>query len=280
MTSNHTLSLGFMDREPRSAARTLETIEPADAAEFLDHAPARITATVVARMRPWSAARCIEFMDGSAASALLMAMPHVDAVSVLRLVNSEVRDNLLKLTTDRFARRFRRAVAYRRDTVGAWMDVAVPSFEMTASVKDTLQTLRRHRQVHSHLFLTDSNRQYFGVVSVSELLCHDESASLSELADRSVEPISNQAPLVSYSSHPHWDRLNVLPVVGRKRNLLGGLSRSELRKGVSEPTARARILDHNSMILQVASAFVAVAAECANLALAARQEHGELQTED
>ena len=280
MTSENILSLGFLDRRPWSAARALEEIEPSEAAKFLDHAPPRIAAPVLSIMRPGSAARCLEHMDPGAASALLMAMPHLDAVSVLRLVSNSVLERVLDLSTDRFARRYRRAVAYPRDTVGAWMDVAVPSYKASETVKVTLQSLRKNRHAHSHLFLTDANRQYSGMVAVSELLCHDESALLGDLADRSVEPLSNQAPLVNYAAHRQWDRFSVLPVVGRKKNFLGALSRSELRKGVSEPIEASDHLDHDSMIFRVASAFVTVAGECANLALSEQQQLTSRQAGD
>jgi Mg/Co/Ni transporter MgtE len=280
MNDQNVLSIGFMEREPRSAARALEEIEAIDAAAFLDRVPFRLAAPVVAAMGPWPAARCVEHMGRDAASALVMAMPHVDAVSVLRLVNGHVREDILRHATERFTRSFRHAVAYRKDTVGAWMDISVPSFDADATVKDTLRALRRAGLLQSHLFVTGPDRQYSGVVAVSDLIRHDDSAFLSDVTDRSIRPLSNQSPLANCSTNPGWDTLNILPVVGRKQNLLGGLSRTDLRKGLAEPVTTDRVLDSGSMVVQIASAFVAVAVECANLALSADSPSHHARTKE
>ena len=85
----------FVEREPRVAARVLESLKPVDVAAFLNQTPARMAAGAVSEMIPWSAARCLEKMNREKSIALIRALPHSDAVSILRLIDEEVREKLL-----------------------------------------------------------------------------------------------------------------------------------------------------------------------------------------
>lgn len=266
------LTLAFIDREPRSAARVLETIDADDAAAFIDSMPARVVASSVSHMIPWSAARCLEKVNLEHASGLLRAMDYSDAVSILRLMDDAQREELLELSTRQFSRNFRKSVVYPKDTVGAWMDVGVPSFEDTMLVKDAVRTVRRMATNTSHIFLTDTNKHYAGTVPVADLFRRDENAALAELADHSLKPLSNRDSIQGCQGNAGWDRLTLLPVIGRKRNFLGALSRSGLRKALTSQDAAFRIATPGSVLMQLLDAFVTVGTEFANLTLLQNHE--------
>ncbi len=280
MSDQNILGIGFLEKEPKSAARVLDEIEARDAAAFLDLVPVRLATPVMRAMGPWQAARCLGHMSRAVAGTLIAAMPHVEAVSLLRLIEASARHEILEFTSESFRRSFQRAISYRRDTVGAWTDLSTPSFDANSDVGSALRTIRRMQFAHSHLFLTNTSRRYVGAVSVLDLLRHPESTTLASVANRSVRPLSNQAPLSNYNNSPLWDELSTLPVVGRGQNFLGGLRQSELRRGLSEPVMSRREIDHGTFATELASAFVAVAAQCANLALATPQEKREIRPED
>lgn len=261
------LTLAFLDREPGSAARALESIETVDAAAFLNRAPARLVAPAVAVMIPWSAARCVEKMGAEQASNLLRAMEYSDAVSILRIMDEDQRERLLDLSTKRFARSFRNSLIYPKDTVGAWMDVSIPTFQHSILIKDTVRAVRRMSRTTSHIFLTDSDKQFAGVVQLADLFRRDENATLAEIADHSIRPLSNRDSLHACSAKAEWDRLTLLPVVGRKHNFLGALSRAALRKAMQDQDAFIRVATPGSVLMQLLSAFVTVGAAFVNLTL-------------
>lgn len=274
------LTYAFLDREPRSAARVLEELQPRDAAAFLERAPARLVAPAVSAMIPWSAARCVEEMKAVSASSLLEALEYSDAVSILRLVDDTVRDQVLDLSSRRFARQFRNSLSYPKDTVGAWMDVSVPSFQETAVVKDAVRTIRRMKSVNSHIFLTDAERRFAGLVAISDLLHRDERAALSEIADTSVRPLSNRDSVAACSARTEWDHWTLLPVVGRKSNLLGGLSRGNLRKAMLDQDTSIRLATPGSVLMQLLTAFGVVGAAFANLTLLQDDGHSVPKTKE
>ncbi len=261
------LTFNFLDREPRSAALVLEEVDAGDAAAFFDRAPARLLAPVIGAMIPWSAARCIERMKTEQASGLLRALEYSDAVSILRLINEDARERILELSTQRFARSFRNSLIYPKDTVGAWMDVKIPSFQDSMPLRDVIRTLKRMPRADTHIFVTNTVKEFAGVVAVADLFRHDEHAALADIADRSVRPLSNRDSLHACNARAEWDRLTVLPVVGRKRNLLGGLSRTGLRKALLDQDVVIRIATPGSVLMQLLSAFVTVGEAFAKVTL-------------
>jgi Mg/Co/Ni transporter MgtE len=261
------LTLAFLDREPHTAARALEAIDAEDAAAFLSRAPARIIAPAVCVMIPWAAARCVERMGAEQASGLLRAMNYADAVSILRLVDGERREELLELATKRFARSFRNALVYPKEAVGAWMDVTHAPFQDTTLVKNAARTVRRMRRAHPYIFLADPQRRYSGAVFTTELFCRDENAALSDIANHSVRPLSNRETVQACRSRIDWDQMTMLPVVGRKQNFLGALDRRSLKKALLDQETTIRIATPGSVLMQLASAYTTVGAAFANLIL-------------
>ena len=235
MTSTPALTLAFMEHRPESAARALQDLEPADAAAFLETVPTPISAPVVCAIPPWAAARLVEFLEHEKAAGLLRSMPYKEAASVLRLVAQDHFDNILAALPRGLAKNFRNSLNYPRGTVGAWMDYGVPSFAAESTVADGLKYVKqRQNVVASHIFVVEDTGRFAGAVSVGDLLRSATNTALAEIMDREVAPLSNRALLTAVEWRPAWDEYSMLPVVGRRGNVLGGLTRKGLRRGLIE----------------------------------------------
>lgn len=268
LNEQNLLTLSYLDREPLSAARVLESIGASDAAAFFNRAPARIVAPAVAAMIPWSSASCVKRMKPEKASGLLRAMGYSDAVSILRLMEADERERLLSFSTKRFARSFRNSLAYPQETVGAWMDVGVPTFQESTQIGDVVRALKRSPFVESHLFVINGEKRFFGVVPVAEILRHHESTTLESLADRSLKPLSNRDSLRSCEARADWDHLLLLPVIGRKQNFLGALSRASLRKALRSGNGKVISANPGSVVMQLLTIIPVVGLAFADLAMA------------
>lgn len=234
MPENPKLTLAFLAHAPQSAAQVLEEIEPDQAAVFLEEVPARISAPVVAEMSSWTAAHCVERLAPHRAAAILHNLPFHDTAGLLRLIGAERRVPILDALPARLSRRLRNALTYPAGSVGAWIDPEIPAFPDSASVADTFRYLS-NAPVASHLFLHDEDDGHFtGAIPVTALMRSDGSRPLSDLPIRRIRPLSSRATLGSAAFLDEWDEFLMLPVVGRKRTLVGGLSRAGLRKGLQE----------------------------------------------
>ncbi|MDJ0949376.1 MAG: CBS domain-containing protein [Alphaproteobacteria bacterium] len=257
MSTELSLTLAFLEQQPAAAARVLQDLDSADAAAFLAQAPARIAAPVLEGMAPWAAASCLEDLDAENAAGLVQAMSTQGGTSILRLLPDAVRTDVMELLPRTAARALGASLSYSRDTVGSWMDHKVPSFPETTEVGEALRYLRtRRRKPPPLLFVVGTNREFVGAVEVGDLLRRNEKARLSEIVDRTVAPLSNRARLSGIAAAPGWDRHNVLPVVGRRKNFLGTLSREQLRAGLSEGRMTVRTGEAVSFLSHLASAYL------------------------
>lgn len=235
MTSAPSLTLAFLERQPESAARALVDLDPADAAAFLEAVPSHISAPMICAIPPWAAARLVELLAPEQAAGLLRNMPYQEAASLLRLMGQEYFDSILAALPKGLAKSFRNSLNYPRGTVGAWMDHGVPGFAADSSVADGLKYVKQRRNlVGSHIFVVEETGRFAGAVSIGDLLRSAAKTALAEIMDREVSPLSNRAMLTAVEWAPAWDEYSVLPVIGRRGNVLGGLTRKGLRRGLIE----------------------------------------------
>lgn len=238
MSSPADLTLAFLERQPQSAARVLEDLDPEDAAAFLETVPGRLAGPVVGLMASWAAARSVELLAPDRAAGLIRNVSYQDAAILMRFVARARIEPILDQLPKGLARDFRASLSYPEGSVGAWMDHTVPVLAQDRTVSDGLKfAAQRRGRRDLHIFVVGEKRQFLGAVSVSDLLCASPEASLSDIMDRDIQALSNRASLASVADAPGWDRYLVLPVVGRRRNVLGGLPKDSLRKGLSEERA-------------------------------------------
>lgn len=234
MPEHPRLTLAFLTHAPNSAAQVLEEIEPEQAAAFLSEIPARIAAPVVGYMSSWMAARTISRLAPDRAAAVLHNLHFHDTSGIVRLIDGGRRGAILDALPARLSKRLQNALTYPAGSVGAWIDPEIPAFPDTAPVADTYRYLS-NVPLASHLFLHhEEDGRFVGAIPVTALMKSDGARPLAELPIRRIRPLSSRATLSSVAFLDEWDEFLMLPVVGRKETVVGGLSRAGLRKGLHE----------------------------------------------
>jgi Mg/Co/Ni transporter MgtE len=232
------LTLAYLQQRPESAARALETVAAADSAEVLQRVPVRIAAPVVAAMTAVSAAHCAVRLPPDAAAAICAALPWADASALLRQIDDTHRETILRQLPAGMARRFRRSLVYADDTVGAWIDMDVPSIVEDRTVTEATRIIAQSAgYAASHLLLTNDHQIYTGVVPLAALLAASPTAGLATLADRECRPVRDSASLASISRSREWDSITLLPVINHRGELLGGIARRTLSRALSTTQA-------------------------------------------
>lgn len=257
MSSLPSLTLAFLERQPESAARVLEDLDPADAAAFLETVPVRVAEPAVCAMGPWAAARSVELLSPDQAAALVRSMDYPDAASVLRLIREERLDDILAALPSRLAKAFRNSLSYPKGTVGAWMDHSVPSFPAESSVADGLKYAKqRQNRLDGQILVVEEKGRFAGVVNVGDLLRSAAKTALAEIMDREVSPLSNRSMLTSVASESAWEEYSMLPVIGRRGNVLGGLTRKSLGRGLFEDRVAERNAGSGTLWAHLLAAFL------------------------
>ncbi len=253
MIKQPNLTLAYLTHAPRSAAQVLQQVESAEAAAFLGQVPVRLTAPLLAEMSPWSGARIVADMPIDQAVGVLAALDFDDCLALVRLIGDERQTLLLEQLPTRLGRRLRHALNYPAGSVGAWIDPQVPAFPEQTKVHAALGHVAAAAAA-SHVFVqADNDGRFLGAIAITELIGVDSELPLARLPLQSVQPLSSRATLASVLSRREWDQFLVLPVVGRSTSMVGGLSRSSLRRGLNERRESANLVEA-SMLGQLVSA--------------------------
>ncbi len=270
MTRASPLSVAFIEKSPDSAAQILENLPVDNAAALIEVLPARVAALAIGEMTPLSGANCLLPLSPERAGDVLRVMQFQDAASVLRMMDDERRDGLLDALPATLTRDFRKSLSHPRDSVGAWMDQRNSPLAESRTVADALKYARRKRRpAGDEVFVVDSSRRFVGVARISELVQRDGGAVLTDIVHRDTPTLSDRATLASVVNSPDWDGHGLLPVVGRKGNFAGTLSRAQARAGLAAVRRRSSGVRPSSVLTHLLNSYFVAAVGLLGLVLRA-----------
>lgn len=247
MAKKHELTLAFLDAHPVDAARVLEGLPAEAAAAFLSDLPVRLSAPVLARMLPSSAALCIGLLDEEQAAGIIKAVGPYGGSVILRLFPEGRRRSLLSRLPTSLSVIYALLLGYPADTVGAWMDPSAPAFPPDLSAGQALEQVRRRSGDHDSLFVVGRDQRLLGLITLHELLRADAAAPLSRMLRPFPGALPARASIASVRSHAGWYERHTLPVVELNDRFVGSLhfgdlSRAVLRAPVADPPAVEGVL--------------------------------------
>ncbi len=234
MAESKSLSLAFIDRRPAAAARALAAMEAEDAAAFLEGIPTRFSSRALAYMNGWSAAGILACMNPEAAAAGLRGLRYQTAAAILRLMAPQLRGPVLEALPARSRRDFRTTLSFPADTVGAHMTSGVLAQRRDHDVADARDQIRKAaRADFGCVVVVDEEQRLAGLISPVALLRWPGTTPLEDILDTEVTALSARARITSVMGLQDWDRYASLPVLSRRKHVIGVLSRINLRHALS-----------------------------------------------
>ena len=165
---------------PHEAARRLERMSPADAAELLsaptDHSPVRAWQ----ELSPDAAQAVLEHLPPATATRFLAESEPAASASVLIRLPVDKRERWLAALDPQVARELRDMMEYPENSAGQLMDPRVTYIRDDLSVGDALDRLQEmKRRRMRELFVVDGNGNLTGRVELHDLAVADRALALS-----------------------------------------------------------------------------------------------------
>jgi Mg/Co/Ni transporter MgtE len=274
VTQPSALSVAFIEKSPDSAAQILENLPAANAAALIEVLPTEVAALALGEMSALSGANSLMLLAPDRAGEILRAMQFQDAASVLRMM-------VLGVLPATLTRDFRKSLSHPRDSVGAWMDQRNSPLAQTRTVADALKyAKRKNRPAGDEVFVVDSARRYVGMVRISELVQNDGDAVLKDVVRPGVPTLSDRATLASVVNSADWDGNFQLPVIGRKGNFLGTVTRAQVRAGLASVRRRPMKLAANSVLAHLLTSYFVAFTGLIGLVLHAADEKADAGEEE
>ena len=242
MTNSPQLALAYITKSPASAGRVLSSMPPDASAAFIEQIPTKHAVKLVANMQPATAARIMRNVDGKAAANIFRDLNLGKSSAVVRQMDRKTRDQFLSKLSKRTRIALQKSLSFAPGTVGAHMINTVATLSQTDSVKSALDTIRQSdRDYIDVVFILNDTGNLVGVVSSAVALRHPETAQLSQILDASCVQVSAHNKLDVIADPALWQDFTYLPVVNRRREVIGAISRKALRSGRSADAALASL---------------------------------------
>lgn len=256
MLKSAPLTIAFIDKRPVAAARALAGLPPADAAAFLDAIPSRVAARALLHLSAWPASLVVAAMAPVSAAAALGGLPYPEATAILRLLAADRREALLAQTSAALRRDYQTSLSFPDDTVGAHMTTAITTLSPDNTAEDAADLFKRAPDATTDMvFIVDESRKLLGVVPATAILRDRGGGPLGAIMDRAVTTVSARARVETVVDLPAWDDRALLPVVSRRKQIIGALSHIAARKASTRDHPTLDV-ENTSILGAIAEAFV------------------------
>lgn len=231
MDTEKLLALNFAQEHPSDAALILERLAPEDAADYLDELPPRAAAEVVDRMASSAAADCIGRLSRQRFGQIISTLPLNSAAGLLRRLEPERQEHLLKQAPPEVAALLGRLLRYPENCAGALMDPRVLALPEDITASEALARVRRvPRRALYYLYVVNREQKLVGVLNLRELMLAAPRDNLTAAMRREVWRLTALAGRAAIVDHPAWREVHALPVVDDDGVFLGVLRYETLRR--------------------------------------------------
>ena len=236
MSGREQLAAAYLRLHPENAARLLESMLPEQANGVLNAVDLATAATVVGRMLPTYAARCIERQPPADSGLLLERLGSQEAVAVLRHLPNEHRDAVLNALGPQWLMAFKLLLSYPTNAVGAWVEPRVLTLPDDCTVAEARDRIARGDHVtQARIYVLDRSRRLRGAVLGVTLLQTSSRKKLASILEPA-DALWAREPLATAQEHGVWERHTEAPVLNRDEEFIGVITYADLRKAFRQVT--------------------------------------------
>lgn len=235
MTEISAMTIELIEKRPLTAVKVLTAMSTSDSAAFFEVLPTRYAVSLMSNISAWSASTLIAEMAPVSGAAVLSELDYQLTASIMRVLPDAKRAGLLRALPKTLSSALTSTLTYPKDTVGAKMSTNIVIMTIDQSVGEAFAELRQIKRTKTGVaYIVDEARKLLGIVTADELLRLSNEIRLGDVMEKSVAPLSARARLSAVKSLPAWDDYAHLPVIDRKRILIGALARRTFRQPAIE----------------------------------------------
>ena len=229
------LNRRFLLDHPIDAARLVESLDAAEAADTLADQEVESLIPVWRRVLPGDGARIMAELPHALTLELLSEMLPNEAVQFLNLMEQDRREQLLSDLKPEIGTEIRKLLSYPETSAGRLMNPMVESFRGTMTAADALHKLRAigiHRA--QSLFIVDDDNRMRSRVFIQDMAIADDDTPLAALERPVTEYVTPMASVDEVAELLEKDRHSDLPVIDAEGRLVGVISHASMVQSIQE----------------------------------------------
>lgn len=223
---------------PHEAARLLEAMPPAIAAQALNAQPNRVAASAWQYLAPDIALAVLDQLPHDAGAYFLAESEPSVSASVLMRLDTQQRERWLGGLDSQVARELRDLLEYPDDSAGRLMDPKVSRIRADLTVGEALDRLRTmKRRGLRELFVVDDNGRLTGRVELHDLAVADENLPLREITKSLLAVAQDLDPREEVVDLLQKRPITELPVINHEGRFVGVIRQAALMSAIERETS-------------------------------------------
>ena len=232
------LSRRYLLDYPREAARELEKLAPADAAELLAPLPPNVVLPVWQSLLPDAAAATLAEAPVADATRWVGEAEPAIAASALARLDATRRDTILDALEPQIAKELREMLAYPEDVAGRLMDPDITPLRAGYSVGEALARLKSlRRRGLRELFVVDDEGRLTGRVEMQDLAITDVDLPLRDITRGLIAAVQELAPREEIVTILQQQPITELPVANADGHFIGVIRQSALVSAIEQESS-------------------------------------------
>ncbi len=226
----------YLQDFPREAARKLERLPAAQAAQAIETQPPELVLPVFEQLAADVQERLIERLPEAMVGRLFTNMDPPLAAELLLALEAEERTRWLARIEPTAKKLVEGLMAYPPDTAGRLMDPRVTSFKGDMTAGDAIERMRSFKKNRAirELFLVDNDGILSGRLEIQDLALAPSDQLLSQLARPVTAAVLDAATKEEVVEKIEQQRVPALPVVSVTGRLVGVIHQAALLTAVQE----------------------------------------------
>ncbi|MDH3315028.1 MAG: magnesium transporter [Betaproteobacteria bacterium] len=226
----------YLQDFPREAARKLERLPAAQAAQAIENQPPELVLPVFEQLAADVQERLIERLPEAMVGRLFTDMDSPLAAELLLALEAGERSRWLARMEPTARKLVEGLMAYPPDTAGRLMDPRVTSFRGDMTAGDAIERMRSFRKNRAmrELFLVDNDGVLSGRLEIQDLALAPSDQLLSQLARPVTAAVLDAALKEEVVEKIEQQRVPALPVVSVTGRLVGVIHQAALLTAVQE----------------------------------------------
>ena len=232
------LSRRYLLDYPREAARQIEKMPAAEAADLLAQQPAHALVRVWQAMTADTAAATLQALPPERRRSLLTETEPAAAAAALAQFDEEQRSGLLASVDEQVAAELRELIAYPEHVAGRLMDPRVTPLRADITVGEALARLKtiRSRGLRE-LFVVDEQMKLVGRVEIQDLAITDDAAPLAQVMRPLLAVASDLDPREEFVERLQNRPITELPVVNIDGRFVGVIRQAVLLSALEQESS-------------------------------------------
>ena len=223
---------------PHEAARRLETMPPAEAAELLAAQPQHAAVAAWQFLAPDIAHAVLDRLPETTGAYFLAESDPAASTAVLVRLTTEDRDRWLASLDPQVARELRELLNYPDNSAGRLMDPKVSHVRADLSVGEALTRLRAmKRRGLRELFVVDDSGRLTGRVELHDIAVADHSLSLQEIMQPLLAAAKDLDPREDVVELLQKRPITELPVINHDGRFVGVIHQDALMSAIEQETS-------------------------------------------